>query len=168
MKLSPPGPTAVTLTVTTVMCVVGGAACFGFIADGWTGAVLEGSATAGGVAVGASLRRPRPLVTGRSAAPGGGDGSGAGAADAIVPGFASYEAAVFPLTSGGVSDEEKRARRMRAYRLAAYDELPRGVRVSAAEALGVLDEGADPHRARTVVNALSRAIRDDLPVRRPD
>lgn len=38
--------------------------------------------------------------------------------------IAMYEAAVFPLTTDGVSDEQQEARRSVVYRLSAYDGLP--------------------------------------------
>ncbi|MFE6483051.1 hypothetical protein ACFVGN_08970 [Streptomyces sp. NPDC057757] len=57
----------------------------------------------------------------------------------MVLAVALYEGAVSPVVSGGVSAEEQDARRTVAYRLCAYDGLPRTVRISAAAALEVID-----------------------------
>ncbi|WP_330293415.1 hypothetical protein [Streptomyces sp. NBC_00576] len=76
----------------------------------------------------------------------------------VLLSIAMYEAAVFPLTSDGVSDEKQEARCTVAYRLAAYDGLPRSVRVSAAAALEALDDGVDAERARAAVKELSLAV----------
>lgn len=59
-----------------------------------------------------------------------------------------------------MSDEEQEARRTVAYRLSAYDGLPRSVRVSAAAALEALDDGLDAERARAAVKDLSLAVYD--------
>ncbi|MET8137743.1 hypothetical protein ABZV24_38550, partial [Streptomyces sp. NPDC005251] len=66
----------------------------------------------------------------------------------------------FPVVPGGVSDREQKARRTVAYRLAAYEGLPRAVRISAAGALEVIDEGLDKQRARTAVKELSLTVYD--------
>ncbi|MEU8992887.1 hypothetical protein AB0C98_42025 [Streptomyces sp. NPDC048558] len=102
------------------------------------------------------LVRPRPAVTSVRAARG--DGYAEGIADVVLLSVATYEAAVFPLTSDGVSDDEQEARRTVAYRLSAYDGLPRSVRVSAAAALEALDDGADAERARAAVKELPLAV----------
>lgn len=83
-----------------------------------------------------------------------------GSCGVVLMSIAMYEAAVFPLTPGGVSDEEQEARRTVAYRLSAYDGLPRSVRVSAAAALEALDDGLDAERARAAVKDLSLAVYD--------
>lgn len=101
------------------------------------------------------LVRPRPARTSVR-----GDGYAEGIADVVLLSIAMYEAAVFPLTSDGVSDEEQEARRTVAYRLSAYDGLPRSVRVSAAAALEALDDGLDAERARAAVKDLSLAVYD--------
>jgi hypothetical protein len=56
-------------------------------------------------------------------------GEEAGLADAVVAGIAVYEAAVFPLAPGGVSEAEQKARRTVAYQLAAHEDLPNAVRL---------------------------------------
>lgn len=81
-------------------------------------------------------------------------------ADAVLLGVALYQAAVFPLIRDGVSEEEARARRTGAYRLAAYDSLPRTVRVSAAAALEAIDEGQDAEQALAAVKALTLTVYD--------
>jgi hypothetical protein len=107
------------------------------VAD-WADAVVGAGAAGVGAGFG-MLVRPRPAVTSGGAARG--DGYAEGIADAVLLSIAMYEAAVFPLISDGVSDEEQEARRTVAYRLSAYDGLPRSVRVWAAAALEALDDG---------------------------
>lgn len=143
------------MTIAVLACVVGSGACLGFLLDGWTGAVVGAGATGLGAGFG-MLVRPRPAVTPVRAASG--DGYAEGIADAVLLSIAMYEAAVFPLTSDGVSDEEQGARRTVAYRLAAYDGLPRSVRVSAAAALEALDDGSDAEHARAAMKELSLAV----------
>jgi hypothetical protein len=78
----------------------------------------------------------------------------------VLLGIALYEAALFPLIPDGVNEEEQQARRTVAYRLAAYDGLPRAVRVSAAAALEAIGEGQDAERARAAVKALTLTVYD--------
>jgi hypothetical protein len=104
------------------------------------------------------LARPQPAVFSVQTVRG--DGYAEGIADTVLLSIAVYEAAVFPLIHDGVSDEEQEARRAVAYRLSAYDGLPRSVRVSAAAALEALDDGLDTERARSAVKELSLAVYD--------
>ncbi|MFE6946442.1 hypothetical protein [Streptomyces chartreusis] len=89
-----------------------------------------------------------------------GDGRAEAIADAVLRAVTLCEAAVFPLTPEGTSTKEQRARRTVAYQLAAYDDLPLSVRVTAAEALEALDRGHDVNRTRTTVAALARVVRE--------
>jgi hypothetical protein len=89
-----------------------------------------------------------------------GDGKAEATADAVLRAVTLYEAAVFPLTPGGASTKERQARRSIAYQLAAYDDLPLSVRVTAAEALETIDQGRDTKRTRAAVGALARAVRE--------
>ncbi|MEU1558509.1 hypothetical protein ABZ517_38225 [Streptomyces scabiei] len=116
------------MTVAVVVCVVASGACFGFVVASWAGALVGAGAAGVGAGFG-MVARPRLAVTSVRAA--GGDGYAEGIADVVLMSIAMYEAAVFPLTADGVSDEEQEARRTVAYRLSAYDGLPRSVRVSA-------------------------------------
>ncbi|MFF3517957.1 hypothetical protein [Streptomyces sp. NPDC002573] len=59
-----------------------------------------------------------------------------------------------------MNEEEQQARRTVAYWLAAYDGLPRAVRVSAAAALEAIDEGQDVERAWAAVKALMLTVYD--------
>lgn len=152
---TPLGTRVYVMTIAVLVCVVGSGACLGFLLDGWAGAVVGAGAASLGAGFG-MLVRPRPAVTSVRAARG--DGYAEGIADVVLLSIAMYEAAVFPLTSDGVSDEEQEARRTVAYRLSAYDGLPRSVRVSAAAALEALDDGADAERARAAVKELSLAV----------
>ncbi|MFE5828225.1 hypothetical protein ACFQ7B_41715 [Streptomyces erythrochromogenes] len=83
-----------------------------------------------------------------------------GVADAVLVCVATYQAAVFPLTALGVSEEERVARRGVAYRVWSHEGLPQAVRVSAAAALEAVDEGVDAGRAHAAVRALSLAVYD--------
>ncbi|MGW3816918.1 hypothetical protein [Streptomyces sp. NPDC005046] len=157
MKFSPGTRASVFLTMMMVVCVVAGGACFGLAFGGWTGAAVGASTTAVGVGFGGFVHSriavaPLPSVQT--------DATAEGIADVVVMGVALYEAAVFPVIPGGVSNREQKARRIMAYRLAAYDGLPRAVRISAADALEVIDEGMDKKRARTAVKALSLTVYD--------
>lgn len=154
---SPLGTRVYVITAALLVCVVGSGACFGFLLDGWAGAVVGTVAAGLGVGFG-MLARPRPTVTSVPAARG--DGYAEGIADTVLLSIAMYEAAVFPLTSAGTSAEEQKARRTVAFRLSAYDGLPRSVRVSAAAALEALDDGLDAERARAAVKDLSLAVYD--------
>ena len=154
---SPLGTRVYVMTVALLVCVVSSGACFGFVLDNWSGAVVGATTTALGAGFG-MLARPRPAVTSVQAVSG--DGYAEGIADTVLLSIAMYEAAVFPLTSDGASDEEQDARRTVAYRLSAYDGLPRSVRVSAAAALEALDDGLDAERARAAMKDLSLAVYD--------
>ncbi|MET7989154.1 hypothetical protein [Streptomyces sp. NPDC005281] len=135
------------MTVMLPVCVVGSGACYGLFVDEWAGAVV--GAVAAGVGVGFGMAaRPRPLK---------GDGYAEGLADSVLVTIALYEAAVFPLTSAG-SSEEQAARRALAYRVAASDGLPRSVRVAAAAALEALDDGLDAERAQAALKDLILAV----------
>ncbi len=81
-----------------------------------------------------------------------------GTADAVLMAVALYRAAVFPIVAGSVNTEEQQARRTIAYRISAYDSLPRQVRLSAAEALEVIDDGQDAEAARTALQALTMTV----------
>jgi hypothetical protein len=116
---SPLGTRVYVMTIALLACVVSSGACFGFALDGWVGAVVGAVTTALGAGFG-MLARPRPAAV-RAAK---GDGYAEGIADVVLLSIAMYEAAVFPLTSDGASDEEQEARRTVAYRLSAYDGLP--------------------------------------------
>ncbi|WP_318218744.1 hypothetical protein [Streptomyces sp. SCL15-6] len=133
------------------------AACLGFsLWGGWAavaGAVLAGLYV-GGVMVFHRRRTAASLLAA------GAQGEEAGLADAVVVGIAVYEAAVFPLTPGGVSEAERKARRTVAYQLAAHEALPNAVRVAAAAALEAIDAGRDRDRARAAVTALALTAYD--------
>ncbi|MBM7087185.1 hypothetical protein JTP67_01070 [Streptomyces sp. S12] len=138
-------------------CMVLGGACLGFSFWWWRGAVVGAILMA--LLVGALVlfsRRRTLMLLGADAAEA--QGSAEGAADAAVIGIFLYQAAVDPLTPGGVSEEEREARRSRAYQIAASEALPRKVQVSAAAALEVLDEGQEDERAQAALEALVRSV----------
>ncbi|MFD3524829.1 hypothetical protein [Streptomyces sp. NPDC058653] len=147
------------LSAVLVMCAAGTGACFGFALGGWQGAAL--GAGAAGLGAGIALFLHRGFFhLGREAAlrAAGADGFAEGTADGVLFGILLYEAAVFPFTPEVVGEEEREARRILACWIAAYDGLPRAVRLSAAEALEALDAGLDADRARAAVKALTRAV----------
>ncbi|MET7575193.1 hypothetical protein ABZT04_43065 [Streptomyces sp. NPDC005492] len=143
------------MTMVVLVSVVGIGACLGTLVANRPGAVVGSCAAGLGTGFGMLLRH-RPAVAAVREA--GLEGHVAGLSDVVLMSIAIYEAAVFPLISDGVSADEREARRTIAYRLAAYDDLPRSVRVSAAAALEAIDEGADAARARAAVKELSLTI----------
>ncbi|QES52065.1 hypothetical protein DEJ50_01155 [Streptomyces venezuelae] len=150
------------ITFVLVVCGAVGGACFGFLLGGRTTALAAGAAAGLGAGLGAFLSRrqvaaffrPGHEVAARA------DGYAEGIADAVLVSIATYQAAVFPLTPAGVSEEEREARRTIAYRVAAYDGLPLAVRVSAAAALEAVDQGVDAERAHAAMKALSLSVYD--------
>ncbi|MEU0787350.1 hypothetical protein ABZ341_38115 [Streptomyces sp. NPDC006173] len=89
-----------------------------------------------------------------------GDGRAEGAAEMTLWGALQYQAVAFPLSPGSISDEEREVRRKVAYQTAAHDKLPLAVRMAAAEALEVMDQGQDRTAANEVIKALSHAVRE--------
>ncbi|MFF0143292.1 hypothetical protein ACFYRN_43710 [Streptomyces sp. NPDC005227] len=71
-----------------------------------------------------------------------------------------YQAVAFPLSPGSIGDEEREVRRKVAYLAAAHDRLPLAVRMAAAEALDVMDQGQDRTAASEAIKALSQAVRE--------
>ncbi|MER6442114.1 hypothetical protein ABT275_38155 [Streptomyces sp. NPDC001185] len=92
-----------------------------------------------------------------------GDPAGEVAAHMVLHAVSLYQAAVFPLRPGGVSAQERDLRRLIAYRAAARERLPQPVRVSAAEALEVIEQSQDAKRAQAAVWILNEAVRDCRP-----
>ncbi|MEU0787346.1 hypothetical protein ABZ341_38090 [Streptomyces sp. NPDC006173] len=78
--------------------------------------------------------------------------------EAALAAVTLYQAAVFPLTSEGVSVTERRARRTAAYRMAADEHLPRPIQVAAAAALEAIDQG-DAKSTTTELIVLRRTTR---------
>lgn len=149
------------ITFVLVMCGAVGGACFGYLLGGRMTALLAGGAAGLGAGIGSLLSRRQvtaffqPEHTVVRA-----DGYAEGIADAVLVSIATYQAAAFPLTRDGVSEEERDARRTVAYRVAAYDGLPLAVRVSAAAALEALDRGLDAEHAQAAMKALSLTVYD--------
>lgn len=130
-------------TTLLIACAVAAAgALVGLAADGVAIAALIAVMTGGGALLGGYLVRRNAVaemtaIEQRGAVRGFADGLSHG----VLAAVAKYESAVFPMTPGGVSPEERLARRTAAYHLASEDTLPRAVRVAAAGALAALDEG---------------------------
>ncbi|WP_051806791.1 hypothetical protein [Streptomyces sp. NRRL F-2664] len=182
MRMSPFARIHLMITFALVMCGVAGGACFGWVWGGRTAGVLAAAAAGLGAAIGSFLSRrqvaaflttPPGTTTAPPAvfpapapahvtlvAPGTGSGYAEGIADAVVASLAMYQAAAFPLTAFGVSEEERAARRSVAYRVCAHEGLPQAVRVSAAAALEAVDHGEDAERAHAAMRALSLAVYD--------
>lgn len=78
----------------------------------------------------------------------------AGTTHYLVTQIAIYQAAVHPYTPNGVRDDERNARRERAYQAAAEPLLPHTVREQAATILHTLDAGGlPPHEQLTTLMA---------------
>ncbi|MFE2943767.1 hypothetical protein ACFXKG_32645 [Streptomyces sp. NPDC059255] len=145
------------ITFVLVTCAAVGGACVGLLFGGRAAALATAGAAGLGAGIGSFLARRQVLGLFQPETPQS-DGYADGIADAVLVSIATYQAAVFPLTHDGVSEEERDARRAVAYRAAAYDGLPLAVRVSAAEALEAVDQGRDADRAHAAMKALSLTV----------
>ncbi|MEV3988451.1 hypothetical protein AB0J57_06050 [Streptomyces sp. NPDC049837] len=149
------------LLISVELTLAGGvlAALGGLLVSGPVGAVIAGVLTSAGVLTGSLLIRRRVFAGfDRAAKDAHGHGYAEGLAQAVLLGISTYEAAVFPLTGGGVSADERLARRTVAYRIAADDGLPHAVRTAAAAALEAIDHGEDAEAARHAVRDLNLAV----------
>ncbi|MFD3545528.1 hypothetical protein ACFWUW_07885 [Streptomyces sp. NPDC058655] len=149
------------ITGVLVTSAVAGGACLGLLLGGRLMAAAVAVAAGLGAGAGAFLARRQVFALfrpERAAAPV--DGYAEGLADAVLVGIANYRAAVFPLVSGGVTEEERSARRTLAYRISAYEGLPHPVQVSAAAALEAIDHGLDADRAESAMKALCITVYD--------
>ncbi|MFJ9933938.1 hypothetical protein ACIRSJ_12525 [Streptomyces virginiae] len=175
MRYSPAARIHLMITFVLVMCGVAGGACLGWLLGGRVTGVLAAVAAGLGAGIGSFLSRrhvadflrptptpaPAPApVPAPVADPHGVGGYAEGVADAVLVSVATYQAAAFPLTAFGVSEEERDARRGVAYRVCAHEGLPQSVRVSAAAALEAVDQGVDAGRAYAAMKALSLAVYD--------
>ncbi|WP_246555851.1 hypothetical protein [Streptomyces virginiae] len=185
MRYSPAARIHLMITFVLVMCGVAGGACLGWLLGGRVTGVLAAVAAGLGAGIGSFLSRrhvadflrptptptpaPAPAPASASAPapvpapvadPHGVGGYAEGVADAVLVSVATYQAAAFPLTAFGVSEEERDARRGVAYRVCAHEGLPQSVRVSAAAALEAVDQGVDAGRAYAAMKALSLAVYD--------
>ncbi len=195
MRFSPVARIHLMITFVLVMCGVAGGACFGWLLGGRVTGVLAAGAAGLGAAIGSFLSRrhvaaflrpdpgcdrdpvsapgtdplppslPVPVPVPVSVPAVAVGGYAEGIADAVLVSVATYQAAAFPLTAFGVSEEERDARRGVAYRVCAHEGLPQAVRVSAAAALEAVDEGVDAGRAHAAVRALSLAVYDQRAAR---
>ncbi|MFF4490640.1 hypothetical protein ACFY0F_29920 [Streptomyces sp. NPDC001544] len=142
--------------ITCLVAVAGGV--LGALLGGWTASAVAGL-SAGAVCLTASVLVRRKAMAGFAVAEQ--EAMARGYAEGLSHGLltvvAQYEAAVFPLSAGGVSDEERLARRGAAYRVAAEAALPTPVRAAAAAALAALDEG-DPRRSRDTIGRLVATV----------
>jgi hypothetical protein len=131
-----------------------------FFTVGVGAAVVAGVVTGLGALAGSLLVRRRVFADLHQAgSEAGAQGYAEGLAQAVLMGVVTYEAAVFPLTGpGGVSGQERLARRTIAYRIAAEDGLPHPVRTAAAAALEVIDHGEDRELAHDAVETLHGAV----------
>lgn len=149
------------ITFVLVTCGAVAGVCFGLLLGGRLTALAAGGAAGLGAGIGSFLSRRHVTAffepeRGVARA----DGYAEGIADAVLVSIATYQAAVFPLTREGVSEEERDARRTVAYRVSAYEGLPLAVRLSAAAALEALDQGLDAERARVAMKDLSLTVYD--------
>jgi hypothetical protein len=130
-------------TTLLIACAVAAAgALVGRAADGWGIAAVIAVMTGGGALLGGYLVRDRAVAEMAAVKePGAVRGFADGLAHGMIAAVAKYESAVFPMTSGGVTEDERLARRTAAYHLASEDALPQDVRAAAAAALAALDDG---------------------------
>ncbi|MCX4581457.1 hypothetical protein OHB41_51860 [Streptomyces sp. NBC_01571] len=89
-----------------------------------------------------------------------GDGRAEGAAEMALWGALQYQAVAFPLSPTSISETERHVRRTVAYKSAAHDTLPLAVRVAAADALDVMDQGQDKTAANEAIKVLHDAVRE--------
>jgi hypothetical protein len=146
------------LTLLTACMVAALGALVGAAAGGWVIAVLVALVAGGGALLGGYLVRHRAIAeTTAAEANGAARGYADGLSHGMLAAVAKYEAAVFPMSVGGVTADERFARRTAAYQLASEDELPRPVRAAAADALAALDE-RDLRGSQDAVNRLFSAV----------
>ncbi|MEU8952097.1 hypothetical protein [Streptomyces sp. NPDC048489] len=147
------------------MCVMAMGASAGFLLDTWrglgAGLVLGVGVFLFGMKATVMLCSLQTRQTLRTLTKG--DPRGEAAAHLALHAVALYQAAVFPLQPGGVSGDEQAFRRAVAYRCAAREDLPRPVRVAAAEALDVIEQGQDVKRAQAAVWTVNEAVRGCRP-----
>ncbi|WP_406307732.1 hypothetical protein [Streptomyces griseoaurantiacus] len=153
-----------------LLLLVSGLACLTTASGALVGALFGGPATAllaaacaGGAGLAGSLFARRRALAHFAAAQrrAGAQGYAEGIAHGVLAHVTAYEAAVFPCTGpGGVTPEERVARRTVAYRTAALEEVPQPVREAAADALAVLDE-ADRAAARDALARLATLVRQE-------
>ncbi|MEU9925096.1 hypothetical protein AB0H51_28075 [Streptomyces griseoluteus] len=145
-----------TLLVACAMAALG--ALVGAAAGTWLTAAVMAVVSGGGTLLGGYLVRRRAAADIIAAHEHGAvRGFSDGLSHGVLAAVAKYESAVFPMTPGGVRPEERLARRTVAYRVASADDLPRAVRLAAADALAALDEG-DPRNAQDAVRKLFAAV----------
>ncbi|MCX4545943.1 hypothetical protein [Streptomyces sp. NBC_01565] len=145
------------ITFVLVACAAVGGGCLGLLWGGWITSLVAAAAAGLGAGIGSFLAR-RQVVAFLQPDAVRVDGYAEGIADAVLVSIATYQAAAFPLTPDGVSDEERAARRTVAYRSAAYDGLPLPVRLSAAAALEAIDAGGDTESAHVAMKELSLTV----------
>lgn len=151
----------ITFVMGTFAAVAG--ATFGLLLGGRTAAVVAAVVACLAAVAGSFLTRRQVLAFFRPEVvmvPARRDGHAEGLAQAVLMSIANYQAAAFPIIPGGVSKEEREARRTVAYRVSAYDGLPLAVRVSAAKALEAVDHDRDAARVQAAVQALGLAVYD--------
>ncbi|MFJ9352470.1 hypothetical protein [Streptomyces sp. NPDC101237] len=143
-----------------IMCAGLCGGCAGFLLGGWLGAGAGMLVSMGVLVLGARITIALcRLQTTEFLQEMVGDGRVEASADAVLRGIMLYEAAAFPLVADGVKVAERESRRMVAYKVAAFDDLPISVRVAAAETLESIDEGQDREGTRDAVWALAEAVR---------
>ncbi|MET9779088.1 hypothetical protein ABZ023_33380 [Streptomyces sp. NPDC006367] len=142
----------ITIVGTCAMILAGGLT--GALLGGWGDAAVVGLIAGAMTALGSFVSRPRVIeALGKAADRGYADGLSHG----VLTKVSQYEAAVFPMSPGGVTAEERFARRGAAYRVASAGELPHPVRETAATALAALDD-RDPAAAQKAMTALFTAV----------
>ncbi|MFF3417558.1 hypothetical protein ACFYW9_23070 [Streptomyces sp. NPDC002698] len=137
---------------TTLISVATGAAgaAVGVAAGGWHYGLAVAATTGGGALLGGYMARNRAAQVFTAVECATALGYADGLAHGVLAAVSNYEAAVFPVSPGGVTEDERAGRRAVAYRLAAADGLPGPVRMATADALAALDEGSELTSAAAV------------------
>ncbi|MFB8025620.1 hypothetical protein ACFQ6U_05670 [Streptomyces sp. NPDC056465] len=153
---------ALLLVTSGIACLATAAgALVGLVVGGPLAALVLGISMAAGSTAGALLVRRRAMAAHqRARAAVMAQGYAEGIAQYVLLIVCTYEAAVFPRSGpGGVTLEERAARRTEAYKIAAEEEVPHRVREAAAGVLAALDD-RDRSRAATAQAALIMAVHE--------
>ncbi len=158
-------PVRTYMVTTAVLIFFSGAvgARFGYAVGGISGMAVGTLALGVGAVIGSLVVVRRKIAAFRArteaVAEVEAQGYAEGMSQAVLGLVSAYHHAVFPLSGpGGVLPEERIARRINAYHLAAAEELPEPVRRAAADALATLDSGDDHQHAVEALKQLSMTV----------
>ncbi|MFD8920892.1 hypothetical protein ACFV0Y_24210 [Streptomyces sp. NPDC059569] len=150
------------ITFFLVMCGALGGAAFGSLLGGRATSVVAAGAGGLGAGIGSfPSRRQVTVFLEPGTVPA--DGYAEGIADAVLVDIATYQAAAFPLTPGGLTEEERDARRTPAYPVAAFDgPAPgrTGLGGRRLDAVDQVDRGLNADRAQAALDAMSLTVHE--------